>query len=107
MSRFVYIRPMANGQAFPSGIHDTETKENIFLDKDIIKVKEYLEKVCSKEEENKTSNCYLHRCWTKLKNRIEIKKVENRNEEGLLFVVQRNDELNKVLQIMKELEENI
>lgn len=46
MERFVYMRPMANGQAFPSGIHDTKTGEDIFLDKDIIKVKEYLERVC-------------------------------------------------------------
>jgi hypothetical protein len=45
MDRFVYIRPIANGESFPSGIHDTITKEDIFLEHDIMKVKEYLEKV--------------------------------------------------------------
>lgn len=53
MERFVYIRPMANGQAFPSGIHDTKTGEDILLDEDVMKVKEYLEKVCIETSEEK------------------------------------------------------
>jgi len=49
--RFVYMRPMANGQAFPEGIHDTVTGENIFLENDIMKVMAYLESVTDKSKQ--------------------------------------------------------
>jgi hypothetical protein len=31
--RFVYIRPLGNGNSFPSGIHDNLSNEDLFLKK--------------------------------------------------------------------------
>ena len=52
MSRFVYLRTIANGQAFPSGIIDTVTQETLYLENDIMKVMDFLNKVYNEELKN-------------------------------------------------------
>jgi hypothetical protein len=43
--RYVYLRPLANGLSFPTGIIDTKTKETLHLENDIVKVMEWLDRI--------------------------------------------------------------